>query len=166
MAMEIAIGKGFFALVDDSDYEWLNQWKWRLTNTGYAVRRQWLGRDESGGCHEKLIRMHRLIVAAPPELEVDHIDGNKLNNQRSNLRLATSQQNNFNFPIRKDKRHSRYKGVSRVWDGKKFRSHISINGKTKHLGCFTDEVEAAKAYDAAAVELFGEYARLNFPLLA
>jgi HNH endonuclease/AP2 domain len=104
------------------------------------------------------IRMHRLILGVldQPDIDVDHIDGNGLNNKRSNLRLATKSQNLANQKIRTDG-ISRFKGVSQK--GKYWKAKC----KNIWLGSFKTEEEAAKAYDKKAKELYGEFARLNFP---
>jgi hypothetical protein len=161
---EIPLSKGKVALVDDEDYEWLIRWKWHYgcatendNKSGYAMH--------DNGKHGKLgnkrsIRMHHIVLGCESNIEIDHIDGNTLNNQKYNLRPVTHQQNSFN---RKPNRNhsSKYKGV--VWSKQhgKWRSRIRINQQLKHLGYFTDENEAALAYNKAAFELFGEYARLN-----
>lgn len=102
------------------------------------------------------IQLHRLIMSFPEGLLVDHIDRNPLNNKKSNLRCATRQQNCFNVAPT-----AKYKGVRREW--LKFSSRIHFNGKTKYIGSFKTEIEAAVAYDNEAKILFGEFAFLNFP---
>lgn len=107
--------------------------------------------------------MHRQILGlTDSKVQCDHKDGNSLNNQRSNLRIVTNQQNSFNMKSRIGC-VSKYKGV--VWDKthNKWQVRISVSGKRKHIGLFIDEVEAAKAYDTAAKKYFGEFAKLNFP---
>jgi len=100
-------------------------------------------------------------MAAPNHLFVDHIDHNGLNNRRSNLRLCTLAQNNRNMVSRTGS--SKYKGV--CWHGgtKKWNAKIRLNRKCYHIGLFTDEIAAAKAYDKKAKELHGQFACLNFP---
>jgi hypothetical protein len=143
------------AIVDAEDYDRLKKYKW------CAV--------EEGNWYAKTFRrdgmplwMHRLVIDAPKGLYVDHIDHNGLNNCKSNLRLCTNAQNQQN---RRPNRggSSRYKGVHKLKSYKKFRARIVHNKKAIHLGYFKDEIEAAKAYDKKARELFGEFAYLNFP---
>lgn len=154
---EIILSQNKVALVDDDDYEWLSQYKWsaaKNAKTYYAVRI-----DFSSG-EAKTVTMHRLILNPSPELETDHIDGNGLNNMRSNLRLSTSQQNKFN---RRPFGKSKYTGVA-VWyrNGHRYiRASIYQDGKNISLGLFPAEEEAALAYNEAALKYRGEYARLN-----
>jgi len=151
----IPLTQGKFAIVDAADYDWLNQYKWHVIkykNTSYA-------RTQKNG---KSIRMHRLITGAPSHLLVDHRDSNGLNNRRSNLRPCTHQENVYNRRPRPGST-SRYKGVYRKKTSKKYVANIRNNGKILFLGRFDDEIEAAIAYDIKAMELFGEFAYLNFP---
>ena len=109
--------------------------------------------------------MHRQILEAPKGVWVDHIDGNGLNNRKSNLRLCSATENACNRrPV--PNCHSRYKGVSWHKRQKKWAVRIAKRGKGIHLGSFDDEIEAAVAYDRKAEVLFGEFAYLNFPDLA
>jgi len=151
----IALTRGKFAIVDPEDYYQLAKFNWYTNFDGttvYASRKD----------RRKNVMMHRLIMAAPDHLFVDHIDHNGLNNRRSNLRLCSRAQNNCNTVSRKGVT-SKYKGVFYNRARKKWFASIQHN-KTKHqLGYFTDEIAAAKAYDKKAVELHGEFACLNFP---
>jgi len=156
----IPLTLGKFALVDDEDYGWLSQWKWhalKARNTYYAQRSVPLGNGKY-----KNLRMHREVVKTPQGLFTDHIDGDGLNNQKANLRFCTLQQNQFNRSPRKNCT-SKFKGVSWKKSDKKWVAKINIDKKVTHIGFFTDEVEAAKAYDRMAREVYGEFARLNFP---
>ncbi len=106
--------------------------------------------------------MHRLIANAPAHLLVDHIDHDGLNNRKANLRLCSIAQNNQNSRPNRNAA-SKYKGVSWAQSCRKWFARIRPNRKTIYLGLFTDEIEAALAYDRKAKELFGEFAYLNFP---
>jgi len=104
--------------------------------------------------------MHRLIMKNPDNLDVDHIDGDRLDNQKSNLRKATQSQNSMNQKNQSG-RSSNFKGVCWHTRDHKHQAYIKINQKRKHIGYFDSEIEAAKAYNAAAIKYFGEFARLN-----
>ena len=152
----IPLTKGKFAIVDAEDYPELSKYTWFAEGTGktyYAVRKQ----------NGKSIKMHRWLLKAPPELVVDHIDHNGLNNRMQNLRLATFTQNCQNQK-RTAKKTSRYKGVHWHKRQQKYAAAITANKKRKHLGYFETEIEAAKAYDRAAKKLHKAFASLNFPI--
>lgn len=108
------------------------------------------------------ITIHKLILPVKDGMQVDHINGNKLDNRKENLREVTHQQNQWNKGLYKSNT-SGYIGVSWRERDKKWRAQIKINKENRHLGFFDDPVEAARAYDKAAVEFFGKYAYLNFP---
>jgi hypothetical protein len=151
----IPLIRGGFAIVDADDYEKLAKYTWYCehnSNTSYAVRRK----------NRKRIYMHRQILNAPKGKVVDHKDSNGLNNRKSNVRLCTKTQNMRN---RRPwlRCSSKYKGVSLDECGNKWRARITFNRKKIHIGNFDDEIEAARAYDRKAKELFGEFAYLNFP---
>ena len=154
----IPLTQGKFALVDDEDYKWLNQYKWHALkdkHTFYAVR---------GICLNgkmKRIFMHREITQALPNEETDHRNHNGLHNWRDNLRTCTRSENARNRKPSKSC-SSRYKGVRWYKRNHNWNAQIGKNGKQYHIGYFTSEIEAAKAYDAKAKELFGEFAYLNF----
>ena len=148
---QIPLGEGFYAYVDAADYEWLSRWTWHLQN-GYAVR--WEKR--------KVIFMHREILKPPKGKMGDHMNANRLDNTRANLRICSRPENARN----KSKPHgtsSRFRGVSYRKDCGRWYARIRFEGSLIHLGSVADEEEAARAYDRKAVELFGEFARLNFP---
>lgn len=159
---EIQLTQGMVALVDDADFDYLNQWKWSLCkigNNNYAARSKKIPKTR----RSVSFRMHRIILDVPKGLYVDHIDGNGLNNQRSNLRICTNQDNARNQPARKNVT-SQFKGVGWHKDHNKWRAYITDMHKAIHIGMFKSEKEAALAYDKRAKELFGEFARLNFPI--
>lgn len=140
---KIKLTQGKFAIVDDADFEWLNQWKWCF-NKGYAVRTIYLEKINRKWKIKK-ISMHRLIINTPDSMETDHIDNNKLNNQRQNLRIATSSQNKFNMP-KSPNNTSGYKGVNWSKDHKKWRVAMQINKEFIHVGYFLNKNDAYKAY--------------------
>lgn len=151
---KIVLTNGGFALVDDEDYEHIYRHKWRRDRDGYAVR------TAPVDYGPKTILMHRLILDAPRSSSVDHVSGDRLDNRRSNLRLATNAQNSMNrLPY--EGKTSRYKGVSWHRRVKKWMAGITVNGKGIYLGYFSEEEEAAKAYNNAATRYFGEFARIN-----
>lgn len=155
----IPLTQGREALVSDCDYHYLMQWRWcfskhRSGKGGYAVRIECLPR-------QRTILMHK-VVAARKGLagEIDHRDQNKLNNQRSNLRLATRKQNSANRG-RNCNNTSGYKGVSWHAPRGKWRAYIAVDGWQHHLKLWKSKREAARAYNNAARKYFGKYAALN-----
>ena len=157
MSKRIELSQGKFAIVDDEDYEWINQYKWsalRGRSTFYAVRNE--------GRPQKRIYLHREIMNAPADMQVDHTDRDGLNCTRDNMRLATNAQNLRNRGAQANNT-SGYKGVDwHKWCGK-WRVTIKVNGKQIYLGHYGDPIEAARAYDAAARKYHGEFANTNFP---
>lgn len=154
---KIPLSQGKFAIVDADDYAWLAQWKWSY-NKGYAIRNKYSERV-GGKVRAEGIRMHREILSAPKGMQVDHVDGNGLNNTRENLRICSSQQNNRNRKAVEGT--SKFKGVTVYCPGEKWFAQIWVNKKSIFLGYFKDEKEAARAYNEAAKKHFGEFARLN-----
>jgi hypothetical protein len=144
-----------FAIVDDEDFEYLNQFRWHCSQ-GYAYRRFYYKNKKS-----KIIGMHRFIMKAPKDKLVDHINMNPLDNRKSNLRICGKRENSINGKI-KSNNTSGYKGVHKNTKSKtKWRVNLKHNGKQICVGYFNDKIEAAKAYNKKALELYGEYARLN-----
>lgn len=153
----IPLTRGQFAIVDDEDYKRLSKYKW------YA------NKDKCGGWHAQrqyrqngkvfCVLMHREIMNAPSGKNVDHIDHNRLNNRKDNLRCCTQAQNLWN---QKPNKARKYKGIYRTSNGK-WRVTIWANGIAYQLGCFAHEAAAAREYDKIAKLIHGEFAYLNFP---
>ena len=151
----IQLTQGRVATVDDEDFTTLSQYSWcyqksKTSKTGYAAAR----------VDGKVVRMHRFLMGFPKDLEVDHRDQNGLNNQRENLRLATSSNNKMNISRRADNT-SGHKGVFYRKDTGRYQAFIRKNGKRTTLGCFDTAEEAAIAYECAARRLHGEFARTS-----
>jgi hypothetical protein len=158
MAKEIILTQGKVAIVDDDMFDYLNQWKWYAHedgNTFYARRNITISNSK-----QSKIQMHRLIAKPTKDMVIDHIDGDGLNNQRINLRICTSMQNIINRKLNANSKTG-YKGVSYIKISNKFRAYININRINKHLGYFIDPIDAARAYNAAALKYHGEFANLN-----
>lgn len=157
MCKSIPLSQGVVALVDDEDYERLRQYTWFLSGTGYAV-----GFVPANGRFD-LVYMHRLILNVGPEQLVDHVNpGDKLDNRRNNLRLATPRQNGQNKRVSAISTTG-LKGVGWHKNRRKYHARIQIQGTRYHLGFFDDAREAALAYDSAARTLFGAFALCNYP---
>lgn len=145
-------GQGKAALVDDCDFERVSAYSWYATTKGYASRS-----DYTTG-RRTLVLMHRFIMNAPANMEVDHINHDVLDCRRSNLRLATVSQNQANSRVHKDS-SSGVKGVFFVKG--KWVAQIRVSSKLQYLGRFVTIRAAAEAYNKAALELSGEYAHIN-----
>lgn len=152
--VQIKLKNGGTAIVDDVDFLRLNEHIWNEVD-GYAVRWSKL----PNGRNVK-IYMHRDVLNFPRGFDVDHINGNKLDNRKDNLRVVTKQQNQFNRGAIKGST-SKYKGVSWFAKDGLWRASIRIDKKQRHIGLFHTEAEAAGAYNAMAILHHGEYARLN-----
>ena len=147
---EIPLQNGLHALVDDDVYEWASRLRWRVvTNRGnlYAVR------------GHRSTYLAREIMGSPRAI-IDHINGNTLDNRRANLRACSTAQNSYNQK-KIPRTSSHFKGVT--WDKgiKKWRAMIRFQKRLSHLGSFASEIEAARAYDRAALGCFGQFARTN-----
>jgi len=156
----IPLTRGKFAKVDDSDFEEASKNKWYATKRGtlyYAVREI---RTPNGGRTSQYL--HRMLL--PDAERIDHIDGDGLNNSKKNLRPATFQQNIRASRRKKFGATSRFRGVN--WNAKlkKWVAAITVNYRNIHLGIFESEIAAARKYDAAAREIFKEFASPNFSL--
>lgn len=150
---EIPLTKGVVALVDAADFDWLSRWNWSVSSEGYARR----GTRVAG--KQVMFYMHRLMAGCPDGLKVDHINGDRLDNRRANLRIATSSDNAVNRV--KPAGPSGYRGVR--WHCGGWAMKLVRHGKHYRGYGFRSAEEAARAYDAAARIHHGEFAVLNFP---
>lgn len=140
-----------FTLVDDSDFDFLSQYAWRIDSNGYAVT----GNPKTNG----LFFIHELLLETPVGCVIDHKDRQPLNNQRENLRFATRAQNVANSKIRSDNK-SKFKGVSFYKRNGKWRAQITANGKKLFLGYYDTAEQSSIAYKQAAKFHFGEFANV------
>ena len=142
-----------YTLVDDEGFEELNKYHWSIT-AGYAKRSVW--------SKEKMesIYMHRVIMDTPKGMYTDHIDGNPLNNQKSNLRICTHSQNIQNSRMAKNNTTG-FRGVALHKKSKKYWARIKIDRESRYLGTFNSPEEAALAYNEVAKKYFGEFANTN-----
>lgn len=156
----ITLTQGKFAIVDDEDFERINRWKWQAVKD----HKGWYARRSIQTDHGRSsINMHREILKLSKEdPQVDHRDNNGLDNRKKNLRMATDSQSCMN---RGGWSKVGFKGVHRIDTSKNrvrpWQARIQVDGKPLHVGVYSTAKEAAKAYNAKALELFGEFARLN-----
>ena len=141
---------GVAVLIDTEDAERLRDYTWCISGNGYAMSRT----------KGPAVIMHRMITNADADMYVDHINGNILDNRKENLRVCKKQENEFNQKIRVDNTTG-YRGVCKNSRSNKFRAYIVKDGRQYWIGLFDTAEEAARAYNTKALELFGEFARLN-----
>jgi len=156
--MLLRLTKGYWAQVDSADWARLSEFNWQASvqrNTVYGRRAIWNKERKNND----FVYLHVDISGT----RVDHIDGNGLNCQRSNLRPASKAENSYAFRTKSPRCSSIFRGVSWHSHAGAWRAYIEKAGVLKHLGIFEIEEDAAKAYDRAARELFGEFASPNFP---
>jgi hypothetical protein len=154
-------GQGKYALVDDEDYEYLSRfrWFWGPTST-YAT-----GYVTGDG---RMSLMHKLVINVPAGYFADHINGDRLDNRRSNLRVVTGSQNNWNMGA-SSRNQWGLRGVSYHKKAGKWEAYLGIGGNAKagvrtrkiYLGLYTSPEAAGRAYNVAAIQFYGDYARLN-----
>jgi len=166
MSKTIPLTKGYVTVVDDEDYDMLMQWKWQARPTrssGKYIRNKtdvYAARTGKDKGRSYPILLHRLIMGFPA-CQVDHKNGNTLDNQKTNLRLCTNSSNRANS-AKMSGRSSSYKGVTWDKNRSKWKTAIKVNGKMINAGRFDDEILAAKTYDELALKYFGEFAKTNF----
>lgn len=156
----ITLSNGENALVDDTDFEALSQWRWnRTSRKGYPARSARITVEDIK--KQTTVYMHRQLMAPPFDMTVDHINGNVLDNQRSNLRVCTRQQNEYNKGVGV-RNKSGFRGVSVSNKTGKWIVVVRVEGKTQYFGQYNSAEEAAKEYDRVAIIHHGEFAHLNF----
>lgn len=151
----IKLTKGFEAKVDDDDFERVSKYRWHANHKGNNVYYAMRSKRSEGS--KNAIYLHREIMNAVQGQKVDHVDSDPFNNQKSNLRFCSQSQNLANKRVF-NRRISRFRGIYRV--GKKWAAKCH----RKYIGCFSTDIEAAKAFDKAAYDHFGQFATLNFPI--
>jgi hypothetical protein len=162
----IPLTQGQVAIVDDEDFERLSQFSWHAAfypiTQKYVAKRVLATVKQPNGRWKNLGRtMQAEILGVMSGLQIDHKNLDSLDNRKENLRWATRQEQARNRKGRSNNRNG-YKGIERIRSGR-FRARIGISGRNLHLGCFDTAEEAAKAYDEAARQHFGEFAHSNFP---
>lgn len=145
-----------YAQVDAEDYDRMIKYNWHLSSHGYAETKVRVDGKE------KTVGMHRLIMNVPigDARRVDHMNSDTLDNRKLNLRVCTKQQNEFNRK-KNANNPAKYKGLTWMKSANKWAARVGHNGKLHYLGCFDSQEDAARAYNAKAAELFGEFAQLN-----
>ncbi len=158
---KVELANGGYALVSDADYKLVSPYKWYSwrapgKKTSYAVT----GIKQPNGKWKTGVRMHRFILNAAPDVQVDHKNHDGLDNRRSNIRICTASQNNCNKGPSKANTTG-LKGVSFDKRRGKYEAYIERDGKKQNLGYFDNKIDAGRAYDAAAPKYHGKYAYLN-----
>ena len=160
MSKLIPLTQGKFAIVDDEDFEWLMQWKWQAlpkpNGRFYAIRTVYNPATKK----YTSVSMHRLVNNTPKGVLTDHRNNNGLDNQRHNLRDATSNQNCHNGSGHKNT-SSKFKGVSYTKRDDLWEAYIHLDSKKIRLGLYKEECDAAQAYNFAALDLFKDFAKFN-----
>lgn len=152
MHKELKLSNGFIALVDAFDYPILSKYKWYKSSYGYAIHKHYRdGRSIA-------VLMHKMLVCPPKGMYVDHINGDKLDNRRQNLRAATPRQNSYNAKLSVTNTTG-FKGTRFLARTGRYSAQLRVNGKAKHLGYFTTVEEAHAAYCRAAIERDADFAR-------
>jgi hypothetical protein len=162
MTKEIQLTRNLSAQVDDADFECVNQFRW-CAHGGRDGRTWYAKRAVSVGDGKQItMLMHRFILDAPTELQVDHVNHNGLDNRRENLRLCTELENRRNRKAWENS-STGFKGVRWRKNIRKWEATIGAYGTHFYLGCYDTPEQAALAYDIAAIAYHGKFANLNFP---
>jgi len=155
---EIELTQGQVAIVDDEDFEYLSQWKWKAKLTPTSNGNYYACRNVKVDGKWQTVYIHREVIHPPKNKQVDHINNITLDCRKENLRIATRSQNQMNRLANGKNGH---KGIYKK--GNRFCAKVGKNKQAYYIGVFETAEEAARAYDAKAKELFGEFAKLNFP---
>ena len=145
----VSTDRGTLIKVSNEDFDLVSQHSWTVDGGGYAITR----------IARRNLRMHQVILGAG----LDHKNSDRLDNRRENLRIATAQQQRFNS-TKSTGKSTAYKGVSLKDKGRYIEAYINCDRKKRHLGYYPTLEDAARAYDREASRLFGDYAKLNFPV--
>lgn len=155
--VEIPLSKGMVAYVCKCHHDLVKPYKWHYAGYGYAARTLWDKKNKKSGGMQYL---HRVVANTPKNKATDHIDGNKLHCAHWNLRIVDQNSNVFNSGLSR-RSTTGFKGVSYMSSKNRFRAYISNNRRQQHIGLYKTANEAAIAYNVAAIEQWGPYARLN-----
>ena len=153
---QIRLSNGQMTKVDDEDFDYLNQWKWQCSKRGYAMRSIWV-KKEDGNYRHTTLYLHKVLLIAPRGYLVDHANRRPLDNRKSNLRLATREQNTQNAKIRIDNTTG-YKGVCWREKSRDFVAYINVNGKRVHLKTYKRVEDAISARKEAEIKYHGQFA--------
>lgn len=156
----IKLTQGERTLIDDEDYDKVIKHSWCVHKN---PKKHTIKKYAKARINKRNVYLHRFLLKPDSKILIDHINRDGLDNRRKNLRLVTASQNSMNSTGRVHTRKSKYKGVSWIRRDEKWAAKIEINNKKIILGVFNSQIQAARVYDKKAKELFGQYARLNFP---
>lgn len=154
----IPLSRGKWAIIDTPDLDIVSPYSWAAGSqgNGFFYARAWVDGEK--------VFLHRHLMGYPAGKRVDHINGDTLDNRRSNLRVASSSENSMNGRPHSDNLYTKYRGVEYNKTKRQWTARICVNYNRTYLGSFPAAEEAARAYDESAIELHGEFAHLNFPL--
>lgn len=151
----VPLTRGYEAIIDVSDVSLIDNFNWCVQKSARSV---YAVRSERRNGKQRTIFMHRVIMGEPDGLQVDHEDGNGLNNRRKNLRRATVSQNQQNSRVRLNNKTG-FKGVTYHKQNDRYRATIKAHGKQVSLGCYSTPEEAHLAYQKASIKYYGRFGR-------